>query len=273
MAARPQVLEYTGERMVPETADRRTFWEHVHRYRFAASYVVGRRTLDVASGEGYGSEMLRRAGATVTAVDVAEPACHHARERYGLPAVAGSAAALPAASGSHAVVVSFETLEHLDDADAFLAEVTRVLEPGGTFIVSTPNPDVFDDRGPNPWHVNEMDLPTFRAHLSRHFRHHRLHSQCLDRCARSRPQWLTASGSFWQRHRATRVAIRLLERAVGVESAGRAVPIEQRTHAAVTAAAPARGIGAALDHFTVRPHRADDAPTYFVAVASDAPIP
>ena len=83
-ASNDPVLEYTGERMVPEEADRRTFWEHVHRYRFAVAFAAGRRTVDIASGEGYGSAMLRRAGATVTSIDVAEPACRHARERYRL---------------------------------------------------------------------------------------------------------------------------------------------------------------------------------------------
>jgi len=268
-ASNEPILEYTGERMVPEEADRRTFWEHVQRYRFAARYTAGRRTLDIASGEGYGSAMLRGAGATVTSIDVAEPACRHARTRYGLDAVVGSAGEIPAASASQSVVVSFETLEHLDDADAFLSEVRRVLEPGGTFVVSTPNPDVFADRGPNPWHVNEMTLPSFREHLARHFRQHQLFSQCLHQCARSRPQWLTASGSVWQRHRPSRVAVRLLARSLGVDSAGRDVSVERRRRA-VTEHDPRHRVGDALDPFAVRPFRTDDVPTYFVAVATGA---
>jgi SAM-dependent methyltransferase len=271
-ASREPVLDYTGERMVPEEADRRTFWEHVHRYRFAAPHAAGRRTVDIASGEGYGSAMLRRAGATVTSIDVAEAACLHARQRYGLDVVVGSAAAVPLASASQGLIVSFETLEHVDDTDAFLAEVKRVLEPGGTFIVSTPNTDVFAHRGPNPWHVNEMTLETFRQHLSRHFREHRLYGQCLDRCARSHPRWLTAAGSVWQRHRTTRMAVRLLALLLGVESASRDVSRERRRRVVAEDVPPPHGVRAALEEFAVRPHRDADVPTYFVAVASDAPL-
>jgi SAM-dependent methyltransferase len=271
-ASSEPILDYTGERMVPEEADRRTFWEHVHRYRFAAPYSAGRRMVDIASGEGYGSEMLRRAGATVTSIDVAEPACHHARERYGLDVVVGSAAAVPLASASHDVIVSFETLEHVDDTDAFLAEVKRVLKPGGTFIVSTPNTEVFAHRGPNPWHINEMDLETFREHLARHFREQRLYGQCLHRCPRPDPRWLTAAGSIWQRHRAPRVAVRLLARLLGVDSASRDASRERRRRIVAADVPPPHGVRAALDEFAVRPHRHADVPMYFVAVASDAPL-
>ena len=43
------------ERMVPTEAHARVFWEHIERYRFAKDYVRGKRVLDIACGEGYGS--------------------------------------------------------------------------------------------------------------------------------------------------------------------------------------------------------------------------
>jgi 2-polyprenyl-3-methyl-5-hydroxy-6-metoxy-1,4-benzoquinol methylase len=62
--------EYT-ERMVPEEAHARTFWEHIGRYRFARDFVRGRRVLDIACGEGYGAAALARAGAaSVIGIDV-----------------------------------------------------------------------------------------------------------------------------------------------------------------------------------------------------------
>ncbi|HEV3313247.1 MAG TPA: hypothetical protein VG815_22280, partial [Chloroflexota bacterium] len=51
------------ERMVPEKAHGRIFWEHIARYRFAKDFVRGKRVLDIACGEGYGASSLAKAGA------------------------------------------------------------------------------------------------------------------------------------------------------------------------------------------------------------------
>jgi len=55
-------LEFTGERFVPGTHGE--IWvEHWHRYHFAARWARGKRVLDVACGEGYGSAVLAREAA------------------------------------------------------------------------------------------------------------------------------------------------------------------------------------------------------------------
>ena len=70
------------ERMVPEEAHPRIFWEHIERYRFAREFVAGKRVLDVACGEGYGAAALSRAGAvSVIGVDISAETCAHAASK------------------------------------------------------------------------------------------------------------------------------------------------------------------------------------------------
>jgi SAM-dependent methyltransferase len=164
-------MEYTGERMVPEATDGLTFWEHVERYRFALQHVAGRRVLDIACGEGYGTAAIASVGATsVIGVDIAAEACEHAHAKYGVETRVGSAETMPLSDGEVDVVVSFETIEHLHDVKAFIRESHRVLSPGGRLIISTPNLPVYHERAPdNPFHHHEMDFEEFHRLLGMGF--------------------------------------------------------------------------------------------------------
>jgi ubiquinone/menaquinone biosynthesis C-methylase UbiE len=156
-------MEYTGERMVPEKAETDTFWEHIYRYRFAANYVKGTDVLDIACGEGYGTASLVRAGArNVTGVDISAEACAHAHRKYGIDARQGSAENIPLEPNSVDVVVSFETIEHVSAPQEFIQECARVLRPGGTVVISTPNQAIYNVNTPNnPYHVSEMSEAEF----------------------------------------------------------------------------------------------------------------
>lgn len=156
-----------GERMLPDSSDGNTFWEHVQRYRFAAGYAAGQRVLDIACGEGYGTAALHDAGAaSVIGVDLSEEVCAHARARYGVDARAGDATSIPVGDGEVDLIVSFETLEHLYAPDAFLAECSRVLSARGRLIISTPNRPVYCQRTPdNPFHHRELDADEFNQLL------------------------------------------------------------------------------------------------------------
>lgn len=173
-------LEATIERMVPESSDRFTFWEHVYRYAFACRFAAGNRVLDVACGEGYGAAALLKAGAAhVVGVDVSEEVCEHARRKYGLDARAGSAENIPLADSSFGLVVSFETIEHVPNPAVFLDECTRTLVPGGTLIISTPNKDVYSRPGVpvNQYHCSEMTEKEFMSALGARFRKISLYTQ------------------------------------------------------------------------------------------------
>ncbi|MCL2091177.1 MAG: class I SAM-dependent methyltransferase [Micrococcales bacterium] len=152
------LIDNDGERMVPQThAGTLTYAEHVTRYLAAAPLVAGRRVLDIASGSGYGTHLLSQSAAHVTGVDVSATAAAYAQETYGTDNNefrVGDATAIPLPDDAVDVVVSFETIEHLDDYAAFVAEVDRVLVPDGLFVLSTPN-DTDAPQG-NPFHTHQF---------------------------------------------------------------------------------------------------------------------
>jgi len=171
-----QDLSFTGERFLPECAGE-IVYEHWHRYAAASRLAAGRRVLDLASGEGYGTALLARKAAFALGVDIAPEAVAHAQSRYaraGACAFAlGSCAQVPAASASFDLIVSFETIEHVDAAaqQAMLAEFARLLAPGGMVLLSSPNKAVYSDAKSfrNEFHVRELYREELAQLLQSHF--------------------------------------------------------------------------------------------------------
>lgn len=166
-------LEFDGERFTPESV-REIWYEHMHRYAFAMEFVKDRSVLDAACGEGYGSAMLAAVASSVTGVDASEKAVEHARQRYQNPQLGftqADCADLPFADDSFDVVVSFETIEHLEAQESMLAEFRRVLRPEGFLLISSPDKAVYSDQQgfDNPHHVRELYADEFRALLGQQF--------------------------------------------------------------------------------------------------------
>jgi SAM-dependent methyltransferase len=174
-------LAWTGERLTTETGGQVEI-EHLHRYFFARSLCRGLDVLDVASGEGYGAALLAQAAKSVVGVEVAEDTVEHARAAYSAPGLTflhGDARRIPCPDQSFDAVVSFETLEHFYEHDEFVAEVRRVLRPGGLFIISSPERDVYSPAGgtPNPYHVHELTHAEFDTLLRANFGHVAMYAQ------------------------------------------------------------------------------------------------
>lgn len=207
-------MEYTGERMVPEGAGNSTFWEHIYRYRFAVSFAKGKDVLDIACGEGYGTAALKAAEAKdVLGVDISEEACRHAAAKYSVSTRAGSAMAIPCENGSRDLIVSFETIEHLESPEQFIDEACRVLRPDGILIVSTPNRDVYHEIDPNnKFHVSELSEAEFLGLLHKRFKRVDLLVQSPRRCRWWSPYHLAADVNLLSGIRGYRRAIRLLRR-------------------------------------------------------------
>jgi len=173
------------ERYVPGDAGE-IWYEHWHRYHFALPLVAGRRALDAACGEGYGTALLASRAAHAIGIDVSPEIVAAARRRYGDRANLEYRAARCEATGlgdaSVDVVVSFETLEHLPDPEALVGEAARVLRPDGLFLVSTPNKEVYSDARDyrNPFHAHELARDEFERILAARFGKVALFAQRVD---------------------------------------------------------------------------------------------
>jgi SAM-dependent methyltransferase len=165
---------FTGERLTTAVGGQVQI-EHYHRYLFARAFVADLDVLDVASGEGYGSALLAQVARSVIGAECSGPTVAAAARNFPRPNLfflQSDARALPLANGSIDIVVSFETIEHLDRQTDFLQEVHRVLRPTGRFIVSTPDRDIYSPAGSaaNPYHVHELSAGEFAALLHASFR-------------------------------------------------------------------------------------------------------
>ena len=174
-------LAFTGERFLPEVRGA-IFLEHWHRYAVTAPLLRGRRVLDAACGEGYGSSLLAASAASVVGVDVSPDAIAHATERYAGPNVqflTASVTSLPLADASVDAVVSFETIEHLAAQREMLAEFRRVLSPSGFLVISSPNRPVYneDADAANHYHVRELDRDELAQLLGAGFPHQAWYAQ------------------------------------------------------------------------------------------------
>lgn len=167
-------LPFTGERFTTVMTGG-IEQEHRHRYLFALPYCEGKTVLDIASGEGYGSSMLAERAAQVTGVDISVEAIAHATKSYArenLQFIQGSATAIPLPEASIDVIVSFETIEHFAEHDAFVQEIRRVLRPDGLLIISSPNAEIYSetDGNHNEFHVRELTRQEFADLFATKFR-------------------------------------------------------------------------------------------------------
>ncbi len=155
-------MDFTGERFVPGSDSGLLEAEHVQRYAFAGKYAKEKSVLDIACGAGYGSHLLLAAGAaTVTGVDISREAIEFATNHYEqdkMRFITGDAEHFN--DGTYDLIVSFETLEHLEKRQSFLENICALLNEGGLLIISTPNKTITSPLRPaskirNKYHAYE----------------------------------------------------------------------------------------------------------------------
>jgi hypothetical protein len=185
-------LALTGERTLPDVPEE-NYWFRRHQavYEWIAARVAGQRVIDMACGEGYGSDVLAASAASVVGVDANPEAHEHARLRYRRPNLRFERDLVESFAEPADAVVFLQTIEHLQDPDAvlehFRALVSGVsgavgIHPGkvdcagsggGTVYLSTPNVLTLAPKGAersdNPWHIHEYRADEFERLCRSHF--------------------------------------------------------------------------------------------------------
>jgi SAM-dependent methyltransferase len=181
-------LSLTGERTLPDVPEE-NYWyrRHLAVYEWIAVRIRGQRVIDMACGEGYGSEVLARTAASVVGVDANPEAHEHARLRYRAGNLRFARDLVEGFSEEADAVVFLQTIEHLQDPGAVLEHFRSLLPggasgsggSGGTVYLSTPNVLTLAPKGAprsdNPWHVHEYRLEEFERLCREHFADVELH--------------------------------------------------------------------------------------------------
>src|SRR5205807_4852140 len=133
-------LALTGERTLPDVPEE-NYWfrRHLAVYQWIATRVAGMRVLDMACGEGYGSDVLAGSAASVVGVDANPEAHEHARLRYRARNLRFERALVESFSTPADVVVFLQTIEHLPEPTRALAHFRGLVGKRGRVFVSTPN--------------------------------------------------------------------------------------------------------------------------------------
>jgi 2-polyprenyl-3-methyl-5-hydroxy-6-metoxy-1,4-benzoquinol methylase len=181
-------LALTGERTLPDVPEE-NYWfrRHLAVYEWIATRVRDLRVIDMACGEGYGSDVLARSARSVVGVDANPQAHEHARLRYRRSNLRFELDLVETFSEPADAVVFLQTIEHLADPGAALERFRTLVEgprpPAGAgqgvVFVSTPNVLTLAPKGAsrsdNPWHVHEYRVEEFDELCRSCFSHVKMH--------------------------------------------------------------------------------------------------
>ncbi|MDA8491737.1 class I SAM-dependent methyltransferase [Kluyvera sp. Awk 3] len=142
---------------------------HCARYANVLHLVKDKVVLDIACGEGYGSALLKKAGAKrVVAIDISKDSIDRAKHlfsEFDVEYLAGDANTVAEICGKEVfdIVISIETIEHIDTPEIFLTSIKSSAKKDAVFYISCPNDHWYyptsDDS--NPYHVRKYNFQEF----------------------------------------------------------------------------------------------------------------
>lgn len=171
---KPLEISDTGERILP-TADGEVsfvFSRHKFAYEYVQQFVAGKGVIDVGCGTGYGCKTLAETAQLVCGVDYSAEAIAYCQRHFAGPNITYlqmDAKAL-AFERQFDAAVTLQVIEHIPNPGDFIEQLKRVVHPGGTIFISTPNvrkPQKETDA--NPFHFSEMNYTRFHQLISDKF--------------------------------------------------------------------------------------------------------
>jgi SAM-dependent methyltransferase len=205
-------LELTGERTLPDVPEE-NYWyrRHVAVYEWIAERCAGLRVVDLASGEGYGSNLLAEHAAEVIGVDSNPEAFEHARARYRRPNLSFARGRVEDFDQEVEAAVFLQTIEHIHEPGLLLDRIARVAQVA---YISTPNRLTLAppgaEKSDNPWHLREYDQAQYRELLEPHFS--RVELLGLFHARKLRAHELAIRLGWDRLHRALRITKRFYDR-------------------------------------------------------------
>src|SRR4051812_28141262 len=170
-------LALTGERTLPDVPEE-NYWyrRHLVVYEWIRARVGGLRVVDMACGEGYGTEVLARTAASVVGADANPEAHDHARLRYTAPNIRFARDLAERFDEPADAVVFLQTIEHVMNPDEVLEHFKSLVADSSSPMVFVTTPNVLTlapqgaEKSENPWHIKEYRPEEFRALCEAHFR-------------------------------------------------------------------------------------------------------
>lgn len=108
-------------------------------------HLIGNKVIDIGCGDGELAEEIRSPGRSVFGLDISLAALKYATRRGVIPFLGDASGTIfPIRDHSVDTVISLENIEHIFDPCRYLAEIYRVLVPGGVLIMSSPNARFID---------------------------------------------------------------------------------------------------------------------------------
>jgi SAM-dependent methyltransferase len=144
------VTEISGDAVTREQIERLC-----SRYYWAGQYCSNKDVIEVACGAGQGLRYLSGIARSLNAGDYSNKILSIARQHYGdfVSLIQFDAQNMPFKDNSKDVIILFEAIYYVADAEKFVRECLRILRPGGKILIATANKDL-SDFNPSPYSHN-----------------------------------------------------------------------------------------------------------------------